>query len=133
MASMSDALAASTLVTAVLVALFTLWQGEISKALAAPESDDSANRTESKRLVRSVLMFRALPLFVVTGATLLILSVRVGRIVTNVFSCAHEKGCRYDDVSAMMALTEVLILVLWFAVLAQVGALGDKLVDLNKA
>ena len=131
MAPTSDALAASALVTAVLAALFTLWQADVSAALALPKSDDRANRKDPRRQVRAILLFRALPLLLATSATFLIMSGRTIGILLEAVACAQSSRCLYDDVGAMMALTETLVLGLCVAVVAQVFALKAKLDDLD--
>jgi hypothetical protein len=129
MAQMPDALAASALVAAVLAALFTLWQADVEQALNLPKRDDPANRGAEKAAVRSTLLTRSLPLFAATGATFVILADRSWRIAFEAAGCMRA-ACVYDDVKALLLLTEGLILILWIAVASQVEALRRKARDL---
>jgi hypothetical protein len=129
MAQIQDALAASALVTAVLAALFTLWQADVQKALDLPKRDDRANRGPEKTKVQAALWTRAVPLFATSGATLLILANRSWKIACEAHACTPST-CVYDDVKALVVLTEVLILILWVAVAAQIVALLVKARDL---
>lgn len=130
-APMSDALAAAAVVTAVLAALFTLWQGDVTAALEAPKSSDSNTLKASKERVRNAILGRTLPLFLTTAATFGILIFRVWGILVDTLQSFGASKWSYDDASAMLVLTELLILLLWVAVAFQFRALLNKLKELG--
>jgi hypothetical protein len=125
--SLADPLAASALVTAVVAALFALWQPEIQGAINAKESDDSGNWGATADIVRPALLWRAYPLGITATFTCLILLPRAFGIVERVVGC-HGCGPRnFDDVQAMVLLTEAVILALAIATLWQIGVLSKQL------
>jgi hypothetical protein len=126
-----DALAASALVAAIIAALFTLWQADIHRVLALVESDDPGNWEEIRVDVRAVLYWRAIPLCGVAAATLLILANRSWLIAAHALNCASHLTCDYDDVQALLLLTEALLLLLCIVLLQQILALGGRLKKLK--
>jgi hypothetical protein len=127
---MPDALAASALVTAVVAALFSLWQPEVQTALDSKESDDPGNWGETADIVRSALRSRACPLAITASATSLILVPRAIGIFIHALGSACGLRC-YDDVQAMFLLTEGLMLALAVVTLRQIGALTQRLRKLS--
>ena len=128
---MGDALAASALVTAIVAALFTLWQVDVQRVLALVESDDPGNWEETRVEVRAVLHWRTIPLCGVAAATLLLLANRCCRIAAHAVDCAVHPSCGYDDVQALLLLTEALVLLLCVVLLQQIGALRSRLKSLK--
>jgi hypothetical protein len=134
-ASMSDVLSGSSLVMAVLAAFFTMWQSDISSASNAKVAPDPANRGPAKDLVNQVLRFKLVPLFVVTLIAFGVLIPRAAGLLAHTASCTtglvHATECNYDDVGALLLLTEALLLGLVLMLLSQLQSVWAKRVALE--
>lgn len=121
---LDHAISAASLVLAVLAALYTLWLGEVGKALDLEPATDPRDRGPQKDQVRSALVTKALPLFGSTLAAVCVMAWRTWLIVVEVF--AHWREWAYDDVKAFFILTFVLLLILLGAATAQAWKLTKK-------
>ena len=123
---MSDALAAAALVAAILAAFFTIWQDQIQTALVMDGGAETGNWRQKSGPIYRAFWTRALPLFLIAAGAGGVLGPRTLGIAFNVLHCSH--GCRYDDVQALFALTELLIVGLAGLTASQLCRLGLRLV-----
>lgn len=122
------AISAASLVLAVLAAFYSLWLGEVSKALAVVGEPDKANRGPQKTLVVSTLLTKGLPL---SGASLFAAGIMVPRswsIVCEAMS--HWRVWAFDDVKAMLVLTAALLCLLFIVTAIQAWRLLMKRLEL---
>ena len=123
------AISAASLVLAVLAALYTLWLGEVTRALDAPVAADRDNRGGAKKLVRQALLTKAAPLFAASLAAAAIMVPRSWSIVMQ--AALHGRGTPFNDVKAFFLLTAVLLAILCWVSCGQILRLRKKARDLE--
>ena len=123
------AISAASLVLAVLAALYTLWLGEVTRALDTPVAPDKDNRGGAKTAVRRALLTKAAPLFAASLAAVAIMAPRSWFIAEE----AVMRGWRapFNDVKAFFMLTAILLGVLCWVAGAQLLGLRKKGRDLE--
>lgn len=128
--NLDQAISAAGLVLAVLAALYTLWLGDVGRALDLEPEPDKSNRGTQMDQVWSAFRTKGLPLFGASLMAVCILGPRACFIVAEFF--AHRADWRYDDVKALFCLTVVLLVVLCVVAGAQAWSLVSKGRDLGK-
>ena len=126
---LSDAIAAASLVLAVLAALYGLWLGKVEAALAITPKDDVDDREPQRKQARSALLNKALPLLGATIASAVVLAPRTLAILCEVYF--HHLIWAFDDVKALFVITFILLAVLATALIIQTVALVSKLRELT--
>jgi hypothetical protein len=121
---LSDAISAASLVLAVLVALYTLWLGDVNAALALVPKADSDDRDPQRAQVKRAILTKAAPLSGATIAAFLILAPRTLAILCEVYW--HHADWGFDDVKALFALTVALLALLMIVSVVQLVALKGK-------
>lgn len=122
MSETADALAASSLVLAILAALFSVWMPDVAGALAEKGSNDPKNNGPLRTRLMMILRTRLCPLLAAGITTVIILLPRCYGIVRSPWTCKPWALCRYDDVQALMLLTVVLLILLCIALGVQIAA-----------
>lgn len=87
---MADLLAAASLLLTVVTVLYSLWYSEIATASKREIKDQAANRMSDFKECRGVLLWKAIPLFVVTVALVAINLPDAYQIVTDAFKEAGK-------------------------------------------
>ena len=127
--NLDQAISAASLVLAVLAALYTLWLGEVGRALDLDPKPDKANRKPQEDQVLSALYTKGLPLFAASLAAVCIMSWRTWLILAECL--AHWRDWAYDDVKALFVLTTVLLFIIFIAAAAQAWRLFKKGLELR--
>jgi hypothetical protein len=127
---LDQAISAASLVLAVLAALYTLWLGDVSRALDLVKEADPTNRAPQKAQVSSAFYTKALPLLIASLAAVAALFWRTWLIVREVL--AHGWAWEYDDVKALFLLTAALLVTLCVVAIAQARGLIEKSRDLKR-
>ena len=128
--NLDQAISGASLVLAVLAALYTLWLGEVNRALELDPEPDTTNRASQQDQVWSALFTKGLPLFAASLAAACVMSWRTYLIVAECF--AHWRAWDYDDVKALFVLTSVLLFTIFMAAAAQAWCLFKKGLDLRE-
>jgi hypothetical protein len=113
----ADAIAAAALVLAILVALYTLWLGDVTAALDLRAKPDPDDRVPQRKQVTRALLTKALPLSAATIAGACILFPRSRAIICQVH--LHSSDWDFDDVKALFVLTETLLILLGIVAIVQ--------------
>ena len=123
----SDVLSASDLLLAIVAVLFGVWHNEIQNALdltlERQKGDFGPKRVQILRVLRS----KALPLALGACATALIFLPRSFAIIAVARACEGSNRCAYDDVQAVLLLTQGFVVVLAVYTTYQAVALIAKL------
>jgi hypothetical protein len=120
--SITDVLSGSSLVVAVIAAFFTLWQADITTALATPLPEDPMNGDPGP--VQQVIVYKLRPLVLISLAAFAVLAPRAILLLSDTAACTVRggDGCQYDDVAGLFLMTEVLLLGLVLIIGAQLRA-----------
>lgn len=114
---LGEAIAAASLVLAVLTALYTLWFNDVSKALGLKPETDPNDRKPQRDQVMHALYSKALPLSIATCSATLILMPRGFLILHNFWD--NRATWMFDDVEALFILTLALLILLAFVTVTQ--------------
>jgi hypothetical protein len=120
-AGIVDVISAAALVLAVLTALYTLWLPDVSAALAIVPEDDPDDRGPQRTQVSRAMWTKAVPLFLATSVTTLILVPR--GLAICIEAVRHIGAWPFDDVKALFLLTLSLLLLLAIVAAVQVANL----------
>jgi hypothetical protein len=112
MTDISNAIAASSMLLAVVAVLFGVWNSAIDAALQLDVSGDPATQLPQRRQLRSAILTKALPLVVGAWLTALVFLERSCAIAQALLGCRRAAGCRSDDVSAAFLLTEAFMVLI---------------------
>lgn len=123
MISMSDLLSASSLLMAIAAILFSLWYGEISKAIETSPKPHSEDNVAAKNSVSNAIFSKALPVAIMALSVALIFLPDAIKITKESFSIyfSNERDLfRYDAVRTAYCFVTILSAVLagymWFLV-----------------
>ncbi|MDA9918444.1 hypothetical protein N9D37_00965 [Erythrobacter sp.] len=129
MSGLGDVLSGSSLIVAILVAFYTIWQPGIAVAKNANVPNDKANRGPAQALV-SAAGWKVGPLFVIALVTCSLLGKRSFTIVANAIDCATGQAvsaqCEYDDAAALFLIIEISLIVLTAVLAADAWAINAK-------
>ena len=122
-----DVLSASDLLLAIVAVLFGVWHNDIQEALGLTLDRQADDRRPQRARIVAVLGSKALPLALGAWATAFIFLPRSLGIVEVASACEVTHRCAYDDVQAVLLLTQGFVVVLAIYVTGQVVALIIKL------
>ncbi|WP_293001577.1 hypothetical protein [Mycobacterium sp.] len=125
-----DLLSAASLLLASVGLLFSVWQPEITSALALSVKGLRADREPRIAQVRQALLFRALPLLL--AVLLIVASCLPPAASVIVHAVTDDFGQSYDPIKAMFVSVWVLAAGLVIVVGTQVQKLNSKLRRLNE-
>ncbi len=126
MMEMDKALAASSMLLAIVAVIFGAWTGDLSKALSLAFPPQVLNREPQRLQIRSAIYSKALPLTVGAWFSAAVFAYRSLLIMGDTIGCT-PKQCSYDDVSAAFVLTETFVIVAAISASAQLFDLTRKL------
>lgn len=129
MSAIENAIAASSLLLAVLAVLFGVWNAAVDAALARDVSGNPLTLQPERREILSALLTKALPLAVGAWATAWVFFHRSHLIADETLSCAKTTGCQVDDVSAAFLLTEVFVILIAVVMSFQFGRLVLRYIE----
>jgi hypothetical protein len=112
MTDLSNAIAASSMLLAVVAVLFGVWNGAIDDALALDVSGAPSTQLPQRKQLRSAILTKAVPLALGAWLTALVFLARSHGIAVTTLTCWRTKGCQPDDVSAAFVLTEAFVLLI---------------------
>ncbi len=112
MTDISNAIAASSMLLAVVAVLFGVWNGAIDAALSLDVSGDPATQLPQRRQLRSAILTKAAPLVVGAWLTAWVFLARSLAIGDAFRRCPPGQSCRPDDVAAAFLLTEAFMLLI---------------------
>ncbi|SFJ30193.1 hypothetical protein [Caulobacter sp. UNC279MFTsu5.1] len=112
MTDISNAIAASSMLLAVVAVLFGVWNGAIDAALALDVSGDPATQLPQRRQLRSAILTKASPLVIGAWLTAVVFLARSVEIGGRFLRCPPGQACRPDDVAAAFLLTEAFMLLI---------------------
>jgi hypothetical protein len=128
---MADPLAAASLVMAVIAMLYGAWAADIDRSATLVLRTLRADRLRLDRpVIHRALMTKALPLWVGASAAVVIFAMRAAKIIGSIWT--HPADAGFDDVGAAFVVTELAIVLLAFALGAQLLALLQKLAECSK-
>lgn len=122
-----DVLSASDLLLAIVAVLFGVWHNDIQEALGLTLNRQADDHRARRARIVAVLGSKALPLALGAWATVFIFLPRSLAIVEVAGACEISHRCAYDDVQAVLLLTQGFVIVLATYTTGQVVALIVKL------
>jgi hypothetical protein len=125
----ADAIAAASLVLAILAALYSLWLSDVTAALDLEAKADRDDRTPQRKQVTRALLTKAVPLSLATIAGASILFPRSRAVLRQVDE--HWQDWVFDDVKALFVLTEAMLILLTIVAFAQLLRLIFKRISLG--
>jgi hypothetical protein len=124
-----DLLSAASLLVASVGLLFSVWQPEITSALAVSNKGLRADRGPRITQVKQALLYRALPLLL--AVLLIVLTCLPPAVAAIVHALTDDFGHSYDPINAMFVSVWLLAVGLGVVVGAQLRKLYSKLRLLN--
>ena len=126
---LGDVLSGSSLLVAILVAFYTIFQPSIAAAKNASIPGDVANR-DLVRAAVSAARWKVRPLLAIALVTCILLSKRSYDIIANALDCAMGTAggveCRYNDAAALFLMIEISLIVLTGVLAAEAWSLRAK-------
>jgi hypothetical protein len=125
-----DLLSAASLLLASIGLLFSVWQPEITSAMAVTSKGLRADRGPRIAQVRQALLFRALPLLL--AILLIVVTCLPPAVAVIVHALTDDFGHSYDPIKAMFVSVWILAVALAVVVGTQLRKLNSKLRLLNE-
>jgi hypothetical protein len=122
-----DVLSASDLLLAIVAVLFGIWHNDIHDALSLTLDRQADDRRPQRARIVAALGSKALPLALGAWATAIVFFPRTLTIIEVASACEVSRRCAYDDVQAVLLLTQGFVVILAIYVTGQVVALILKL------
>ena len=126
---LGDVLSGSSLLVAILVAFYTIFQPGIAAAKNADVPGDAANRGPVRAVV-SAARWKVRPLLAIALVTCILLGKRSYSIVGNALDCATGTAggvqCRYNDAAALFLMIEISLVALTAVLAAEAWSLRTK-------
>ncbi|WP_143543323.1 hypothetical protein [Salinicola salarius] len=120
---MSDLLSASSLLMAIAAILFSLWYGDISKALEISPKPHREDNVAAKNSVSNAIFSKALPVAIMALSLALIFlpdAIRIAKDSISIYFSSERDLFRYDAVRTAYCFVTILSAVLagymWFLV-----------------
>jgi hypothetical protein len=123
---MADLLAAASLMVTVVTILYSLWYPEIANEIGRRVDDKAANRSPAFRAARAMLVWKTIPLFLVS-ATLFAINIPDTLAIIGGISF----HARYSAVKTAFVVVTIVILYLALHTFVAVSSLWGKVMELN--